>query len=244
VSTRDAASSDKSEFPAPPLPSGRLIPPLLIVVSVGAITIAAGTILYRSQRTAPVTISNQGDSEIAGALEHSRGAAKPRVTIEEYGDFQCPPCGMLAGPLKQIEEENKTTLRIVFRHFPFPIHQHAFEASCAAEAADLQGKFWDMHDLLYREQANWSKAANARQLFTSYAGVLGLDIDRFTRDIDSPEVKQRVQRDQQRGNSLGVKNTPTLFLNKESVPPASLNAESLRKLIKEAVEKSGPSPSH
>jgi protein-disulfide isomerase len=213
--------------------------PTLIVSTVGLLTVASGTILYRSHRPAVMTISEKDAAGNISKVTHIRGPVKAPVTLEEFGDFQCPPCGMLAGPLKQIEEENKTSVRVIFRHFPFPIHQHAFAAACAAEAADLQGKFWEMHDLLYREQSNWSKGRDARQMFASYAGVLGLNVDRFTTDMNSEEVKSRVENDKKRGTSLGISTTPSLFINNQSVPPSSLNPESLRKLIKEAVSKSG-----
>ena len=73
---------------------------------------------------------------------------------------------------------------IVFRNFPLTVHEHAREASLAAEAAGIQGRFWEMHDMLYREQAAWSKAPNARELFESYAGTIGLNVDQFKKDMD------------------------------------------------------------
>src|SRR5213075_860669 len=95
-------------------------------------------------------------------------------------------------------------LRVIFRHFPLPNHAHAREAAFAAEAAGLQGKFWEMHDLLYREQAQWSKATDAQPLWNAYAGILGLNVDRFKQDMNSETVKERVAADQKHGASLGV----------------------------------------
>jgi protein-disulfide isomerase len=212
--------------------------PFVIVGLVALATIASGTMLYRTHRVTPVTISEKDAEAAKTKVTHVRGPADAKVTIEEFGDFQCPPCGMLAGPLRQMEEENKDKMKVIFRHFPFPNHVHAFEAACAAEAADVQGKFWEMHDLLYREQPKWSNVPNARELFTSYAGTLGLDVDRFKKDIDDPGIKERVEQDQKRGQALGVANTPTLFINNQLVPPASLNPEILHQVIRETVEKS------
>jgi protein-disulfide isomerase len=210
--------------------------PFVIVITVGLVTVAAGAMLYRIHRPIARTITAaNGESGVT----HIRGPMNAFVTVEEFGDFQCPPCGMLAGPLRQIEEEHKTNLKVIFRHMPFPIHAHAFEAACAAEAADLQGKFWEMHDLLYREQSNWSNAPNAGQLFTSYAGTLGLDVERFAKDIESPEVKSRVEQDKKRAASLGINTTPSLFINNKSVPPDSLKPDKLRKLVSEIVKNSG-----
>src|SRR5437762_12719257 len=102
--------------------------PFIIVGFVGLATLTSGVILYRINRPAALVIpkerAGKGDSKTA----HVRGPAHATVTLEEFGDFQCPPCGMLAGPIRQIEEENASKMRVVFRNFPFPIHQHAVEA--------------------------------------------------------------------------------------------------------------------
>ena len=197
--------------------------------------------LYRAKRPQTTTIPKaMADSKEHAEEVHVRGAANAAVTLEEYGDFQCPPCGRLAGPLEQIEHDYGSRLRVIFRNFPFTIHEHAHEAAYAAEAAGLQGHFWEMHDLLYREQANWSKTKDVQPLFTSYAGMLGLNLDRFKTDMSSEKVKEKVESDQNRGEALGVKNTPTIFINNQSVPPTSLNPIALRAAIDAALrEKKG-----
>lgn len=166
---------------------------------------------------------------------HVRGAADAPVTLEEYGDFQCPPCGRLAEPLQQIEKDYGPRLRVIFRNFPFTIHEHAFEAAHAAEAAGLQGHFWEMHDLLYREQAAWAKSKDVQSLFEGYAGMIHLDVPRFKKDMASERVKEKVEADQKRGQALGVKNTPTIFINRQEVPPSSLNPTALRAAIDAAL---------
>src|SRR5438552_7191065 len=198
--------------------------PFVIIGVVAALTITIGAILYRAKRVAAVTMSKEQAlaAEASGSV-HVRGSADAPVTVEEFGDFQCPPCGRLAGPLQEIENEYGTHLRVIFRNFPFIIHEHAHEAAYAAEAAGLQGHFWEMHDLLYREQANWSKTKDVQPLFSSYAGMLGLNLDRFRKDMSSEKVKEKVESDQKRGETLGVKNTPTIFINNQSVPSTSLN---------------------
>jgi protein-disulfide isomerase len=211
--------------------------PFVIVVVVALIAIGAATALYRARKPAPTAISKE--KEIANAKAgsmHVRGAAKAPVTLEEFGDFQCPPCGALAGPLLDIEKDYGPKLRVIFRNFPFAIHQHAQAAACAAEAAGLQGRFWQMHDLLYREQANWSKAPDAQQVFESYARMLGLDVERFKKDVKSAEVKDKVAADQLRGHELGVKNTPTIFINNQELPPTALRPDGVRGAIDEALK--------
>jgi protein-disulfide isomerase len=162
------------------------------------------------------------------------------VTIEEFGDFQCPPCGKLSDPINQLEREYRPRLRVIFRHFPLPNHAHAREAACASEAAGLQERFWEMHDLLYREQSVWSEAADVQLLFDSYAGMLGLNIDRFKKDMESEQVKVRVASDQKHGDAVGVHTTPTVFLNDRALAPTSLNPTGLHAAIDAAMNATPP----
>jgi len=211
--------------------------PFIIVALVGFITIGAGTMLYRAKRPVALTISEEKSiGKENQEPTHVRGPAQAPVTLEEFGDFQCPPCGMISGPLLEIEKDYGPKLRVIFRNFPFPNHQHALEAAYAAEAAGLQGRYWEMHDLLYREQANWSNAPDVKQLFVSYARILGLEIDRFETDMAGPTAKARVTADQERGKSLGVKATPSIFINNQGLPPKSLNPTALRAAIEEALK--------
>src|SRR5437588_8714075 len=159
--------------------------PFVIVAVVGLVTIGAGVILYRAKRPQTTAIPNaMGASKEHAEEVHVRGAANAAVTLEEYGDFQCPPCGGLEVPLQQIERDYASSLRVIFRNFPFTIHEHAHEAAYAAEAAGLQGRFWEMHDLLYREQAIWAKTKDVHPLFDSYAGIIGLNLERFKKDAE------------------------------------------------------------
>ena len=216
--------------------------PFIIVVVVGLATLAAGAILYRTKRPVVLTISKElapkkNDAESI----HIRGRADAPVTLEEFGDFQCPPCGNLAGPIKQLEHDFDPHLRVIFHHFPLINHQHARAAAFAAEAAGVQGHFWEMHDLLYREQAVWSKATDVQPLLNSYAGMLGLNVDQFKKDMESDSVKARVDLDQKRGTALGVQNTPTIFLNNRAIAPADLPPDRLRAAVTEAVKAKPPS---
>lgn len=211
--------------------------PFIIVALVGLVTLGAGIMLYRAKRPQTATIpQTMAASKERGEQIHARGPANAAVTLEEYGDFQCPPCGGLEAPLQQIERDYASSLRVIFRNFPFTIHEHAHEAAYAAEAAGLQGRFWEMHDLLYREQAVWAKTKDAQLLFDSYAGMIGLDLERFKKDAGGEQVKAKVESDRKRGEELGVKNTPTIFINNQSVPPTSLNPTALRAAVDAAVK--------
>jgi protein-disulfide isomerase len=211
--------------------------PFIIVLAVALITLVVGTMIYRAKRPAPVKVSaEQAMTEEKSESVHVRGAAKAPVTLEEFGDFQCPPCGALAGPLLDIEKSYGPKLRVIFRNFPFAIHQHAQAAAYAAEAAGRQDRFWQMHDLLYREQAAWSKATDVDPVFESYARLLALNIAQWKSDVRSATVHDRVTADQQRGYELGVKNTPTIFINNRQLPPTSLNPNGIRAAIDEALK--------
>lgn len=194
--------------------------PFVIVAVVGLATVAAGAMLYRAKRLPALATPRELTAlEKPGAdARHVRGEANAAVTLVEFGDFQCPPCGKLAAASDQIKEGYGSQLRVIFRHFPLHNHKHAQEAALASEAADLQGHFWEMHDLLYREQAAWTKADDPRALFITYAGTLGLDVDRFKSDMEGPEVKERVESDRKRGAALGVTATPTIFINDLQIP--------------------------
>lgn len=213
--------------------------PFVIVAVVALSTIGSGAMLYRAKR--PHVQSIPEDKTLSAKTDkespHVRGNPDAPVTLEEYGDFQCPPCGTFAAFAGQLEKEYNSRLRVVFRNFPLKMHEHAHEAAAAAEAAGLQGHFWEMHDVLYREQDAWSKAPNVRELFESYAGTIGLDLDKFRKDMDGEKVRERVEADRQRGESLGIQTTPSLFINNQPVDQKDRNPEGIRAEINAALEK-------
>ncbi len=222
--------------------------PFIIIGGVLAIAVGVGLTLYNSAKK-PVSASETladatptpniqpaggpraTPSQPAGPSAdgaHVRGPANAKITMEEYGDYQCPSCGVLFYELKKLEKEYGEQMRFVFRHFPLQGHKHALVAAHAAEAASLQGRFWEMHDLIYTNQAGWSAADDARQFFQQYARNLGLDVDRFNRDLDSPAVAARVEADLQRGLAAKVEGTPTIFLNGRQLRPEAYTPEGLR----------------
>lgn len=213
--------------------------PFLIVGLVAAAAIGGGTIFYRAKLAANPPLKISKEATDAKQTGHVLGPADAPITLEEFGDFQCPPCGKLSEPINQLQKQYN--LRIIFREFPLPMHAHAREAACAAEAAGLQGRFWQMHDLLFREQPVWSNSPDARTLFNAYAGMLQLDLDRFKRDMDSSDVIQQVETDQQRGAQIGVRTTPTIFLNNQAVPPEQLKPENFTGYVETAVKNAKPS---
>jgi protein-disulfide isomerase len=212
--------------------------PFVIVIVVALATFGSGAILYRAKRPQLRNIpETQSVSETADKQPaHVRGNPDAPVTLEEFGDFQCPPCGSFAKFVEELLRDYHSQLRLVFRNFPLPAHEHARDAAQAAEAAGLQGKFWEMYDTLYREQSLWSNASDARGLFESYAGTLGLDVDQFKKDIDGDKVRERIDSDHALADFLGVKVTPTLFINNRALDTKEKNPEGVRAAINAALE--------
>jgi protein-disulfide isomerase len=215
--------------------------PFVIIAAVAVLTIGAGTIFYRAKQRAIAGggVTRPSTSEGAAEPMHVRGQPGAPVTLEEFGDFQCPPCATAAEVIGKLEQDYGPRLRVVWRNFPLAMHPHALEAALAAEAAGLQGRFWEMHDLLYKDQAVWSKALDVRPFFNRYARSLGLDVERFAKDSASEEIKARVISDGEQGVSRGVKNTPTLFINDREVRAFS-SPERLHEAIDAALAESTP----
>lgn len=135
------------------------------------------------------------------------------TTLIEYGDFECPACASYHPVLKQIHEEYGDKIRFVFRHFPLPVHRNSRIAARAAEAAGAQGKFWEMHDALFETQADWTGKSNAQNLFSGYAEALGLDMERFEKDMRSSDTGQKIDDQYKGGLRYGVDATPSFFVN-------------------------------
>ena len=164
------------------------------------------------------------------------------VVLEEYGDYQCPPCGQLYPELKKIEAEYGDQVRIVFHHLPLSkLHKNAMAAAHAAEAARNQTKFWEMHDRLYRNQKEWSELDDPRPIFISYARELKLDIQQFTADMDSNLVDQRINADMQRAASMGITGTPTVLIDGQMLRYDATNPEGLRRGINLMLERKAAS---
>lgn len=230
----------------------RILPFIIILVVLG-VALSSAWYLTRSIPASPV--GNGGQTQTAGTQTnapqqapplkgvpgaepaHVLGPATAPARLEEFGDFECPPCGMFHPILQQMHAEFGDKLQITFREFPLvPTHQHALVAASAAEAAGLQGKFWEMHDLIYERQNDWKKEFDVRPIFEGYARQVGLDVDRYKRDINSDLVAQRIFQDGKRGHSMGVGGTPTVFLNGREVPFESLPADKLRVLIQKEIQ--------
>jgi protein-disulfide isomerase len=215
--------------------------PFLIVAVVALATIIGGTMLYRVKRVAvsPKSKLEKGLERRGEKIGHILGKVDAPVVLEEFGDFECPPCGRLSEPINQIERDYRGQVCVIFHNLPLPAHKHAKDAAQAAEAAANQGKFWQMHDVLYREQAVWSAAPDAFYVFKMYAGTIGLNVEQFEKDYASEEVKKRIAADQQQAAVLGVSTTPSIFINDQPVPVSELNHAGLRTAVDAALKAKG-----
>lgn len=228
--------------------------PFAIIGLVLLVAVVGGWWFYNnSQSTATKTNTNSNGKTTQSAADRynkaSPGANPPNylgspsaaVTVEEFADFQCPTCAFMHPKIQEIRSTYGDRIRIVFREFPLEIaaHDKAYDAAVAAEAASLQGKFWDMQNLLFTNQKTWERAPNYREIFQGYAQKLGLDVEKFNNDMMGIPAKNRVDADKQRGRSLGVGGTPTIYINGRSLEQAEMTAEGMRRIIDAELQKAG-----
>lgn len=152
-------------------------------------------------------------SDAVAASDWQKGNPNAKVTLVEYSDFQCPYCAIYQPYIKTIMEKYGADVRLVFRNFPLPGHRNARAAAQAAEAAGLQGKFWEMHDLLFSNQTQWENTADPSDIFAGYATSLGIDMTKFKQDYSSAAVASKIAADSAGGNRSNVQATPSFFLN-------------------------------
>jgi len=170
--------------------------------------------------TIDTNIVQSANSQNGNIGDHIFGKSGSKVTLIEYGDFQCPPCGSAAPVIKAISEQYKDQLQFIFRNFAITTsHPNAKAAAGTAEAAGLQGKYWEMHDKIYASQSDWSNLSSTERtdFFTKYAKDLGLDIIKFNADLaetnDSTSINAKINYDYALGKKAGVEATPTFYLN-------------------------------
>jgi len=164
-----------------------------------------------SARVEDMNMSQHDKFELAvpvSAADNALGPAQARVTLVEYGDFECPNCKQAAPVVKLLLARFGAGVRLVYRHFPLEVHPHAVHAALAAEAAGGQGRFWAMHDLLFDNQQHLELGH-----LRGYAEQLRLDLARFDRDMDDPSPLQRVRQQIDGGKRSGVRATPTFYIN-------------------------------
>jgi protein-disulfide isomerase len=164
------------------------------------------------------------------------GSPNAAVTVEEFADFQCPSCGAKHPVMHQIQGIFGSRIKFIFRNFPLPMHDKAYDAAVAAEAAGMQGKFWDMHNLLYTNQQTWSSDPNYKATFKGYAEKIGLDVEKWENDMAGMSPKSRISADMDRGKALNLNSTPSLFINGKPVAYVDMEVPTLQKMIEDELK--------
>ncbi|MDB5265571.1 MAG: hypothetical protein JWM39_284 [Parcubacteria group bacterium] len=195
-----------------------------IVVAVLAVSGKGGTPAPTQavQLTAPVT-----------AADHTIGSSSAPVTVVEYADFQCPACQEYSPIITQLVKDEGPKVYFAYRYFPLTQHMNALPSAKAAEAAGLQGKFWEMHDLLFANNADWENLQDPTLVFVGYAKTLGLDTTQFAQDMKSAKVAGVVNTDLAFADANQLTYTPSIFVNGVLINNPSSYAD-FKKLIDDA----------
>jgi protein-disulfide isomerase len=156
------------------------------------------------------------------------------MIIVEYSDFQCPACAARYPIVKQFLASS-TNVKFVYRHFPLSQHFNAKKAAIAAEAAGLQGKFWEMHDKLFDKQSDWSSMVNPTAKFVGYAKEIGLDVVKFESDLASGDLRLKVEKDLESGTQNKVESTPTFFVQGVKIAPFG-STQALQTIVTEMIK--------
>lgn len=187
-----------------PLLIGSLVLTLLAVVGVA--------VAFSAKSNAPVKAIEA--SVLLSDTPHTKGSKEAKVTVVEFSDFQCPACGAVQPLVDELLKKNGDKILFVYRHFPLQsVHPNAVPAVLAAEAASVQGAFWQFHDKLFASQADWSGEKDPTSKFTEYARGLGLNVEQFSRDLKDTSLEARLSADERDGNIIGINATPTFFVN-------------------------------
>lgn len=186
----------------------------LIITVVVTLALLFGGVFLFSRNSENGTASKAISNEILmPADSYKTSSVSAEFNLVEFGDYQCPACSVYDPFVEQLLVEEGERVNFVFRHFPLSQHKNAPIASYAAEAAGRQQKYFDMHKKLYQSQAEWSDLSDPTLKFVEYAKGLQLDTDKFTADMLSKEIKDKVARDQNDGILIGINATPTYFVN-------------------------------
>ncbi|HSW79639.1 MAG TPA: thioredoxin domain-containing protein [Candidatus Saccharimonadales bacterium] len=199
--------------------------------------IVVGAIWVTNNKKASAPTGNAKPSQ------HVTGSTSTGVKLVEYGDYQCPYCGQYYPIVKQVVTEYQNQIQFQFRNLPLvSLHPNAFAAARAAEAAGLQNKYWEMHDMLYENQSAWSDSGSPASIFNEYAKALKLNVNKFKTDYSSDLVNNTINADLAEFNKTKAEMaTPTFFIDGTKIQPTQ-SVESFEKIINEAIKQNGHTP--
>lgn len=188
-----------------------------IAILIACVAIFLGLIFFTKRS------SNSPSLQTVSPSSHIQGNGSTGVVMTEYGDFQCPACGAFYPTVKEVQTKYNDQIKFQFRNFPLVgLHPNAMTAHRAAEAADKQGKFWEMYDVIYSRQSAWESSKTAATIFKGYAKELGLDMDRYNLDVASSEIQSVINKDIAEGKKLNITGTPTFFIDGKLIDNAQL----------------------
>lgn len=203
-----------------------------IWVGVFIVTFAALFLLIKYSAPKP-ELTEYPEVNVLAASDHIRGNPEAKVRLIEYGDFQCPGCGQVEPFIQQLLKDFPDKFAFAYRDFPLPSHKHAMLAAQYAEAAGLQGKYWEMHDAIFAGQKEWSGPGDSSPIFRKYAESIQLDMVKLQQDIESDGVKNNVEDEKNGAAKFNVNSTPTFFLNAKKIQPS--NYDEFKTLIDNAL---------
>lgn len=202
------------------------------------VALVVGIVLFDSKANAPTPTTVPPEISTIKDDEWIEGDAAAPVTLIEYSDFQCPACGAFYPMIQKLLKEKAGTVRLVYRQYPLvTAHPNAMNAARAAEAAGLQGKFFEYHDQLFDHQTEWSPEKDPSGRFVDYAKAVGLDVDRFETDRAGEAADNAINDDRQSGDSIGVNSTPTFIVNGERLTQNPQSYDAFVALINDAAAK-------
>ncbi len=190
---------------------------IFVFAIIATLVLLVGGVFLMTRGNNTSSSSDKISTEILVPKDSYQTSPSATVTLVEFGDYECPACGAYHPLVKQLLQEFSGKINFVFRNFPLTQHKNAAISAYAVEAAGLQNRFWEMHDKIYETQDAWSTSTNAKDIFVGFAKDLGLDEDKFKRDIDSSVVKEKVHKGLTDGSLAKVDSTPTFFLNGEKL---------------------------
>ncbi len=208
---------------------------LVILIVVGFVVRA---LVSPDSQPAQTQTQTKGKVDIT-ALKNGGSVGDPnsKVVITEFGDYQCPSCGLWHPYIKDtIIPQYSNKVLFVFKNYPLKMHKNAQAAAQAVESASLQGKFWEMHNMVYDHQADWSNSNDPNSVFEKYASQIGLNVDTWKKDRESDKVRNLIKNDVAIGDQLGLPGTPSFLINGVLQQPKSF--EDFKNAIDQAISQS------
>lgn len=217
-----------------------MVKPILALAVLILLALTAAFVLVRRNKTEPAgaaasSSSPTGSAPVITSEGWGKGNLAAKTVLVEFGDFQCPSCAVARVKVDNALKKFEKDIKVVFKQYPMQqIHRNAMLAAQASESAGKQMKFWEMYELLFARQNEWSNVPDALTFYLKYAAELQLDVERFRQDLLDGEIRNKIFRDMLEGQVAQVRSVPTFFLNGKMLPTVKSDAE-FEELIAQAI---------